>query len=89
MTQPSKPLDDPILDEILARYGRNYRMGFDVVAKKEAKQDLLKWRSDYVMGLLPAKREYGHNDLPVVIEQIKAENRIIDLIKRKLKGRGE
>lgn len=58
MTKPNQdPLDDPILGSILRRFGRRV-LTHDVsepYAFEDAVKRLLKWRSDYVMGLLPSK----------------------------------
>ena len=91
MTQPSKPLDDPILDEILIQlYTEGLKNGSKHEAKfnnkdwQKTKTKLLKWRSDYVMGLL---------DDPNLLKLRESTGQKIwvdrDELKRKLKGKGE
>ena len=104
MTQPSKPLDDPILDilidDIIA-LGTDHPNGAFPDGKREdeshapqnhqeAKQALLKWRSDYVMGIIgedegepKSLQGTGHVPRSIIRNDLRAEQR------RKLKGKGE
>ena len=85
-TQPSKPLDDPI-DEILKQDPIQYEgkschyphpMWYEGM-----KIALLKWRSDYVMGLIGEDEYRGSKLFKPARNQFRAE------LRRKLKGGGE